>query len=145
MMNKVTVWVINHSIKYALRKKCRTNDDVPLATTALIEFRLFEKSLFSNIYKKNIHSSDFCSEQRTDGELEINTFQGDNFERRIHDGWVSSDWSTNWIGRIGHVDDDNMIRFSHLLTHTDELVRFHRESTESDVAHVDANICQLKR
>ena len=72
------------------------------------------------------------------------TFQGDDFAGWIHDGWIGRDRSFDWIGRIGHVDDDDEGRIVDFLSNTDELVRLHRERTETDVCNVDANILKLE-
>ena len=73
--------------------------------------------------------------------LFVLTFQRDDLERWIHDSRVSGNWSSNWIGRISHVNNDNMIRLSNFFSHTDELIRLHCKSAKSDIANIDANIC----
>jgi len=68
------------------------------------------------------------------------TFQSDDLARRVHDGRVGRDGTTNRIRRIPKVDDDDLSRFTDLLTHADELIRLHGERAETDVCRVDADI-----
>jgi hypothetical protein len=42
------------------------------------------------------------------------------------------------------VNDDHLCRFSHLFSDTDEFVRLHGESAESNVGGIDPNTCELK-
>ena len=71
------------------------------------------------------------------------TFEGDHFAGGVHDGRVCGDGPPDGVGRVVHVDDNNLRSVSHLLAHTDEFVRFHGEGGESDVGCVDAHILEL--
>ena len=72
------------------------------------------------------------------------TFESDDFRGRMHDGRVGGDGSSNGIGRVVHVDDDDLMRLADLLAHTNELVRLHGERAKADVGHVYAQVLQLQ-
>ena len=71
-------------------------------------------------------------------------FECDHFARRVHDGRVGGDWAPDRVLRVRHVDDDHLRCVVDLLAHTDELVRLHGESGETDVGDVDADVLQLQ-
>ena len=71
-------------------------------------------------------------------------FQSNHFTCRIHDGWVCTNGSSDWICWVRHVDDDHLGSLPHLLPHADELVTLHGEGVEPDVGCLDSNICELK-
>ena len=56
----------------------------------------------------------------------ICSFQSQNFRNRIHDGGVGSNFVPS-IALIGKIYDNNAIRIVRRITHTDELVTFHRD------------------
>lgn len=74
----------------------------------------------------------------------IHTFQCNHFTRRIHDGRIGTDWTTNWITAIVHIDDDHLSRIGHLLSDADKFVRFHGERAKRNRVRIDADICELQ-
>lgn len=72
------------------------------------------------------------------------TFKGDNFAGRIHDGAVCRDGPADGIVGVGHIYDDNLGLLTYFLPYTDELVRLHRQSTESNVGWVDPQVLELR-
>lgn len=71
------------------------------------------------------------------------TFEGDNFAGWIHDGWIGTNWSSNRITRIGHVDNNHLCCLTNLLSDANEFVRLHGESAEWYWVKVDSDICEL--
>ena len=74
----------------------------------------------------------------------ITTFECNDFAGGVHDGRVGRDWSTDRVGCISHVNDDNLCCISNLFPDTQEFVRLHGESGEANVCSVDADILKLK-
>ncbi len=74
-----------------------------------------------------------------------NTYPLEQSIRRPDSWWLNLQWMDFWWGLfcwIMQVNDDHLCCFSHLLSDTDEFVRLHRESAESDVGSIDSNTCE---
>ena len=71
------------------------------------------------------------------------TFECNDFTGRVHDGWIGWDRSSDGVGCVVEVYNDNLCSLSNLLTYADKLVRLHRQRAEPDVGGIDAKVLQL--
>ena len=74
----------------------------------------------------------------------LSTFQRDDFAGRIHDGRIGRNGAPYWVGRITEVQNDDLCRFTDLLSNTDKFIRLHRKRAEADVGCINSNILKLK-
>ena len=82
-------------------------------------------------------ASQLISNRRWATEL---TFQSNDLAGRIHNGGISGNGTTNGIGCVTEINDNDLSGLTDLLSDTDELVRLHREGAEADVCRIDADI-----
>lgn len=72
------------------------------------------------------------------------TFECYDLGCRVHDCRVGSDGTSNGVGRVTEVNDDDLRGLCHLLPDTDELIRLHCEGGKADLLDVDAHILELE-
>ena len=57
---------------------------------------------------------------------------------------LTGNGSSNGVGDVGHVENDDLGRISDFFTNANELVRLHGEGGETDVGRIDPHILKLK-
>ena len=75
---------------------------------------------------------------------EVLTFEGDHFTGWIHDRAVGRDGSADGSVGVGHVNNNHLGLFAHLLSDANEFIRLHGQSAEPDVGWVDSKVLQLR-
>lgn len=73
------------------------------------------------------------------------SFQRNHFRRRIHDGRIGGNGTTNRVSMISHVNDDHLVVVAHFFADAYEFVGFHGEAVEADVGGANAHIGELKK